>query len=891
MYADEDLPAGWLTQFRRGVFSGAGLLLLAVAGCTVPGVPGLAGARAPTPRRPRRRSRPGRCWRWPPPTAASGSTATAVTLVPLLVTALLGWLVAGQARRSESWSGGGRACPSATASASGLLARWAELGSTRAPSCAAWWPASSSSLLVGGVARAVESCWPRLSRPLPAGAAGRAGVVAVYAGGRCAAGGRLAELALRRRGRDPASASRPGVAGLPIALLGLAADPERGAGRDRLPDRTRLPARQPHLGVGAGRSSTARLPDFPLTAAAPSHADAGRRSWSSSCWPPCWPAGWACGWSPTGRRLSRLIDALAAAVLAGGVLAAGDRAGRRRHRPRCAGVGRLGLVGGRCCSADRAGRGLSVAGWTVVARFCAADVERPIARARAGRPAALRLRAGTDRTWTPDRHSRDRATRRRPAEPAKPVQARELSRSGFSRVGGVTARLVVLASGSGSTLQAVLDAAAEPDFPAAVVAAGTDRPGCGAMQRAAAAGIADFAVACADFADRAGWDAALAEPIAGWQPDLVVLAGFMRVHRRRAPSQRFAMVNTHPSLLPSFPGAHAIPDALAHGVKLSGVTVHRVDAGLDSGPILAQAAVEVRAERHRRQPAASASRRSRNPCSSSNSPIVQYDPKEHAAMTQIPVRRALISVYDKTGLVELARGLHEAGVEIVSTGSTGGTIAEAGIPVTQVVRRDRLPRDPRRPGQDAAPARARRPAGRPGQSGTPFHRRGIGHRHLPAGGVQPVPVPGDGGLRGDPGRDRRADRHRRPGDGAGLGQEPRFGRHRGRSEQLRRGADRGGQRRLRPGRPGRGWPAGPTPTPPPTTPRWPTGSASSRCWPRRFPPKKPTTSAFTPYVGLALERAAVLRYGENPHQRAALYIAAGRRSPASPRPISCTARR
>ncbi len=159
----------------------------------------------------------------------------------------------------------------------------------------------------------------------------------------------------------------------------------------------------------------------------------------------------------------------------------------------------------------------------------------------------------------------------------------------------MTTRLVVLASGSGSTLQAVIDAVADPDFPAEVVAAGTDRPGCQAMQRAADATIPTFAVALADFASRAEWDEALAAALASWKPDLVVLAGFMRVISG-GTVERFAMVNTHPSLLPSFPGAHAIPDALAHGVKLSGVTVHRVDAGLDSGPILAQAAVEVRAD-------------------------------------------------------------------------------------------------------------------------------------------------------------------------------------------------------------------------------------------------------------------------------------------------------
>jgi len=156
----------------------------------------------------------------------------------------------------------------------------------------------------------------------------------------------------------------------------------------------------------------------------------------------------------------------------------------------------------------------------------------------------------------------------------------------------VPVRLVVLASGSGTTLQAVLDAAAEADFPATVVAAGTDRPGCAAMKRAADAGVPTFSLALADFGSRAAWDDALFASITEFEPDLVVLAGFMRVIAGETV-QRFPMVNTHPSLLPSFPGAHAISDALAHGVKVTGVTVHRVDAGLDSGPILAQVAVPV----------------------------------------------------------------------------------------------------------------------------------------------------------------------------------------------------------------------------------------------------------------------------------------------------------
>jgi formyltetrahydrofolate-dependent phosphoribosylglycinamide formyltransferase len=160
------------------------------------------------------------------------------------------------------------------------------------------------------------------------------------------------------------------------------------------------------------------------------------------------------------------------------------------------------------------------------------------------------------------------------------------------RFQAVPVRLVVLASGSGSTLQAVLDAVADGHIPAVIAAAGTDRPGCAAMSRATAAGLPTFACAVADYPSRAQWDDALFSAIDALQADLVVLAGFMRVIAA-ATVTRFPMVNTHPSLLPAFPGAHAIRDALRHGVKVSGVTVHRVDAGLDSGPILAQQAVPV----------------------------------------------------------------------------------------------------------------------------------------------------------------------------------------------------------------------------------------------------------------------------------------------------------
>jgi phosphoribosylglycinamide formyltransferase 1 len=153
-------------------------------------------------------------------------------------------------------------------------------------------------------------------------------------------------------------------------------------------------------------------------------------------------------------------------------------------------------------------------------------------------------------------------------------------------------RIVVLASGTGSTLQAIVDAAADPAFGVDVAAAGTDVAGCPAMARAAAAGVATFTVPLADFPDRAAWNDTLAGAIAGYRPDLVVLAGFMRV---LAPSvvRRFKIVNTHPALAPAFPGAHAVRDALAAGARTTGVTVHWVDEGVDTGPVIAQVGVPV----------------------------------------------------------------------------------------------------------------------------------------------------------------------------------------------------------------------------------------------------------------------------------------------------------
>jgi phosphoribosylglycinamide formyltransferase-1 len=153
-------------------------------------------------------------------------------------------------------------------------------------------------------------------------------------------------------------------------------------------------------------------------------------------------------------------------------------------------------------------------------------------------------------------------------------------------------RLVVLASGTGSLLQSLL-AAAVGDYPARVVAVGVDRD-CRAAQIAESAGLPAFTVRLGDHIDRAAWDSALTDATAAHQPDLVVSAGFMKILGPQFLSRFPARVlNTHPALLPSFPGSHAVPDALAYGVRVTGASVHLVDAGVDTGPILAQRAVEV----------------------------------------------------------------------------------------------------------------------------------------------------------------------------------------------------------------------------------------------------------------------------------------------------------
>lgn len=158
----------------------------------------------------------------------------------------------------------------------------------------------------------------------------------------------------------------------------------------------------------------------------------------------------------------------------------------------------------------------------------------------------------------------------------------------------MSTRLVVLVSGAGSNLQALLDACSDPSYGADVVAVGADRDGIEGLRRAEAAGVPTFVLRVGDFPDREAWDRAMADEVAKHEPDLVVSAGFMKLSGA-AFLERFGgrYINTHPALLPSFPGMHGARDALDYGVKVTGCTVFLVDAGVDTGPIIAQRAVPV----------------------------------------------------------------------------------------------------------------------------------------------------------------------------------------------------------------------------------------------------------------------------------------------------------
>ncbi|MDQ1483478.1 MAG: phosphoribosylglycinamide formyltransferase 1, partial [Actinomycetota bacterium] len=162
---------------------------------------------------------------------------------------------------------------------------------------------------------------------------------------------------------------------------------------------------------------------------------------------------------------------------------------------------------------------------------------------------------------------------------------------------GTTGSIVVLISGAGTNLQALIDATAEPAYGVRIAAVGADRDDIEGLSRARRAGIPTFVCRVADFATRADWDAALTSQVAQYRPQLVVLAGFMKL-TGEAFLKQFGgrAINTHPALSPSFPGVRGPKEALEYGVKVTGCTLFVVDSGVDTGPIVAQQAVEVRGD-------------------------------------------------------------------------------------------------------------------------------------------------------------------------------------------------------------------------------------------------------------------------------------------------------
>ena len=179
-----------------------------------------------------------------------------------------------------------------------------------------------------------------------------------------------------------------------------------------------------------------------------------------------------------------------------------------------------------------------------------------------------------------------------PQVPGEPEPTTPISR--LRRVSAGPLRVVVLVSGSGTNLQALLDASTDPAYGAEIVAVGADRGGVLALERAERAGVPTYVLRLRDFESRAAWDAALTEATAAYAPDLVVLAGFMKLVGETFLAEFDGRtINTHPALSPSFPGMHGPRDALDYGVKVTGCTLFVVDSGVDTGAIIAQRAVLV----------------------------------------------------------------------------------------------------------------------------------------------------------------------------------------------------------------------------------------------------------------------------------------------------------
>jgi phosphoribosylaminoimidazolecarboxamide formyltransferase / IMP cyclohydrolase len=253
----------------------------------------------------------------------------------------------------------------------------------------------------------------------------------------------------------------------------------------------------------------------------------------------------------------------------------------------------------------------------------------------------------------------------------------------------MTGRIACGVSGAGSNLRAIAAAAGRGELGGEIVLVFADRA-CPGLDWAAEQGIETALVP-------GGNDATLTDALEAAEPDVVVLAGYMRIVGPRVVAAfEGRILNMHPSLLPSFPGGQAVADALAHGAKVSGCTVHLVDATLDGGPIVAQEAVEImpdddeaalhariQAAEHRVYPRAVAALLAGVVGVGADGRSVTVDLSQADVALPVP-RRALLSVSDKTGLVAFADGLVRLGFELVSTGGTARTLRETGLPVTDV---------------------------------------------------------------------------------------------------------------------------------------------------------------------------------------------------------------
>jgi phosphoribosylaminoimidazolecarboxamide formyltransferase/IMP cyclohydrolase len=248
-------------------------------------------------------------------------------------------------------------------------------------------------------------------------------------------------------------------------------------------------------------------------------------------------------------------------------------------------------------------------------------------------------------------------------------------------VGG---RIVVLVSGAGSNMEALVRACARGEVPGDVVAVLADRE-CAALDKARRAGVAAAVVSPRAHDDRTAWSRALLERVLAHAPDLVVSAGFMRILAPNFVAPLWGrLINLHPSLLPAFPGAHAVRDALAASVSATGSTVHFVDDEVDHGPVIVQQAVPVRHgdtedELHERIKEVEHRLLPRG-CRL----VLEGAARPPDRMRAVEVRRALISVSDKKGVVDLARALAGLSVGIVSSGGTATALEEGGVPVTRV---------------------------------------------------------------------------------------------------------------------------------------------------------------------------------------------------------------